>query len=122
MAKLFVQSQCPTCGAATLMTDFRSINDLGTIESLTTPVEHHSDVVVNLDEIKTRLQQSLNYDQATSYKKQKHSLLEGTWVFPGASPCFVTLATVTHRNLCRFLIFKDKSMPKHKRTSIVVNF
>ena len=74
MAKLFVQSQCPTCGAATLMTDFRSINDLGTIESLTTPVEHHSDVVVNLDEIKTRLQQSLNYDQATSYKKQKHSL------------------------------------------------
>ena len=55
-----------------------------------------------------RLQQLLHYDQATSYKKQKDSLQRELQAFLGALPGFVNLATVTPRDLCRFLIFKDK--------------
>lgn len=66
MAKLFVKSvKCPTCRHAK---DF-DVRFGYKRKFKTTPVEHHSHVVVNLDEIEARLQQSLNYDQATSYKK-----------------------------------------------------
>ncbi|CAH3134462.1 unnamed protein product, partial [Porites lobata] len=75
---------------------------------MTTLVKEHSDVIVDLDGIEVRLQQLLHYDQATSYKKQKDSLQRELEAFLGALPGFVTLATVTPRDLCRFLIFKDK--------------
>ena len=71
---------------------------------MTTPTKDRSDVVVNLDEIEARLQQLLNNDQATSYKKQEDSLQRELEAFLSALPGFVTLATVTPRDLCRFLI------------------
>ena len=43
----------------------------------------------------------------TSYKKQKDSLQRELETFLSALPGFVTMATVTPRDLCRFLIFKD---------------
>ena len=66
---------------------------------MTTLVKEHSDVIVDLDEIEVRLQQLLHYDQATSYKKQKDSLQRELEAFLGALPGFVTLATVTPRDL-----------------------
>ena len=115
MAKLFVQSvKCPTCGHANDF-DFRFCQRCGYKRRfMTTPIKDRSDVVVNLDEIEARLQQLLNYDQATSYKKQKDSLQRELEAFLTALPGFVTLATVTPRDLCRFLIFKDK----HGKTQI----
>ena len=115
MAKLFVKSvKCPTCGHANDF-DFRFCQRCGYKRKfITTPVKHHSDVVVTLDGIEVRLQQLLNYDQATSYKKQKDSLQRELKAFLGALPGFVTMATVTPRNLCRFLIFKDR----HGKTQV----
>ena len=109
MAKLFVQSvKCPTCGHANDF-DFRFCQRCGYKRKvMTTLVQEHSDVIVDLDGIEVRLQQLLHYDQATSYKKQKDSLQRELQAFLGALPGFVTLATVTPRDLCRFLIFKDK--------------
>ena len=69
---------------------------------------------MDLDAIDARVQQLLNYDKTTGYAKQKDSLqmeLEG---FPSALPGYVTLATVTSHNLCRFLVYKDK----HGRTQV----
>ena len=109
MAKLFVQSvKCPTCGHANDF-DFRFCQRCGYKRKvMTTLGKEHSDVIVDLDGIEVRLQQLLHYDQATSYKKQKDSLQRELEAFLGALPGFVTLATVTPRDLCRFLIFKDK--------------
>ena len=109
MAKLFVQSvKCPTCGHANDL-DFRFCQRCGYKRKvMTTLGKEHSDVIVDLDGIEVRLQQLLHYDQATSYKKQKDSLQRELEAFLGALPGFVTLATVTPRDLCRFLIFKDK--------------
>ena len=50
----------------------------------------------------------LVYDQAISDKKQKESLQGELEAFLSALPGFATMATVTRRDLCRFLIFKDK--------------
>ena len=92
------------------------LGKVGVVEPLfiTTPVKLHSDVVVNLDDIEVRLQQLLNYDQATSYKKQKDSLQRELEAFLGALLGFVTMVTVTPRDLCRFLIFKDR----HGKTQV----
>ncbi|CAH3151426.1 unnamed protein product, partial [Porites lobata] len=118
MAKLFVQSvKCPTCGHANDF-DFRFCQRCGYKRKvMTTLVKEHSDVIVDLDGIELRLQQLLHYDQATSYKKQKDSLQRELEAFLGALPGFVTLATVTPRDLCRFLIFKDK----HGKTQVHLN-
>ena len=106
--------KCPT-GRHANDFDFRFCQRCGYKRKfITTPVKHHSDVVVNLDDIEVRLQQLLNYDQATSYKKQKDSLQRELEAFLGALPGFVTMATVTPRNLCRFLIFKDR----HGKTQV----
>ena len=63
---------------------------------------------VDLSQIDKRLQELPNYYKETSYSKQKDSLRKQLGVFSSALPGQVTLATVTPRNLCRFLIFKDK--------------
>ena len=62
---------------------------------------------IDLHQIDQRLQQLLNFDQATSYAKQKLSLQKELEAFLAALPGRVTLATVTPRDICRFLIFKD---------------
>ena len=65
-------------------------------------------VNVDLTQIDKRLQELLNYDQVTSYSKQKDSLQKQLEAFLSALPGKVTLPTVTLQDLCHFLIFKDK--------------
>ena len=72
------------------------------------------EVSVDLDAIDARVQQLFNYDKATSYTKQKDSLQKELEGFLFALPGYVTLATVTPRDLCRFLVYKDK----HGRTQV----
>jgi len=65
--------------------------------------------VINLNQIDARLQELRNYDHATSYSKQKESLQKELENFLAALPGSVTIATVTPRDLWRFLILKDKA-------------
>jgi integrase len=62
-----------------------------------------------LSQIDQRLEQLLNFDRATSYSKQKDSLKKQLESFVSALPGNITLATVTPRDICRFLIFKDRN-------------
>ena len=64
--------------------------------------------VVEVKEIDNRLDQLLNFDKATNYSKQKDSLKKELQGFLTALPGYVTVETITPRDLCRFLIFKDK--------------
>ena len=50
----------------------------------------------------------MDFDRATSYAKQKGSLQKEFESFLASLLGHVTLATVTPRDVCRFLIFKDK--------------
>ena len=61
---------------------------------------------INLDEIDTRLNHLWNFDQATSYSTQKDSLQKELDNFLLGLPGKPSLATP--RNLCRFLVFKDR--------------
>lgn len=102
MAKLFIPSvRRPVCSHAN-DSDFRFCQRCGyrrrVLTSATTKPPS-----VDLASINKRLQQLLNFDQATSYSKRKDSLLKELEAFSSAPPGRVPLATV-----CRFLIFKDK--------------
>ena len=107
MAKLFTPSvRCPVCSHAN-DSDFRFCQRCGyrrrVLPSATTKPPS-----IDLASINNRLQQLLNFDQATSYTKQKDSLQKELEAFLSALPGCVSLATVTPQDLCRFLIFKDK--------------
>ena len=107
MAKLFIPSACcPVCSHAN-DSDFLFCQRCGyrrrVLISATTKLPS-----VDLASINKRLQQLLNFDQATSYSKQKDSLQKELEAFLSAQPGRVSLATVTPQDLCRFLIFKDK--------------
>ena len=69
---------------------------------------------MDLDAIDARVQQLLNYDKTTGYAIQKDSLQKELEGFLSALPGYVTLFTVTPRDLCRFLVYKDK----HGRTQV----
>ena len=62
-----------------------------------------------LNKIDQRLQQQLNFVRVTCYSKHKDSLQKELALFLAELPGYVTLATVTPQNICRFLIFKDKN-------------
>jgi len=62
--------------------------------------------------IDRRLQQLALFDQATAYskrKKKKHSLQKELENFISSLPRCLTLATVTPRDICRFLVHNDKN-------------
>ena len=61
-------------------------------------------LTINLEQIDRCLNQSQNFDKATSYSKQKDALQKELETFLAGR---VTLATATPRDLFRFLIFKD---------------
>lgn len=106
MAKLFVPSvKCPSCSHANDI-DFRYCQCCGYIRKVL-HVDRVKAINVDFDQIDQRLQQLLSFDQATSYAKQKLSLQKELEAFLAALPGRVTLATVTPRDICRFLIFKD---------------
>ena len=107
VAKLFVPSvRCPIfCHANE--SDFRYCQRCDYERKVICP-SRVGQVGVNIDLSQTdkRLQELLNYDQATSYSKQKDSLQKQLEAFLSALQGQVTLATATPRDLCRFLIFR----------------
>ena len=108
MAKLCTSSlRCPVCTHAN-DSDFRFCQRCGSKRKVLSPIRSGS-LNVDLHSIDKRLQQLLNFDQATRYSKQKHSLRRELEAFLSAILGRVSLATATSRDLCRFLIFKDKS-------------
>ena len=62
-----------------------------------------------MDVIDDRLRQLALFDQATSYSKQKDSLQRELENFRSSLPGCPTIATVTPRDICRFLVYKDKN-------------
>lgn len=106
VAKLFLPSvRCPRCSHAN-DSDFKSCQQCGyTRERITCAVTRP--LQIDVAQIECRLQQLLTFDQATSYTRQKNSLQKELENFLAALPGHTTLATVTPRDLCRFLVFKD---------------
>ena len=106
MAKLFLPSvRCPRCSHAN-DSDFRFCQQCGYVRrcvnrSVTPPV------TIDLAHIDGRLQQLFAFDQAAAYTCQKNALQQELECFLAALPGRPTLATVTPRDLCRFLVFKD---------------
>ena len=108
MAKLFIQSvKCPICGHAN-DSDFRFCQLCGYTRKVMSPLKTGR-LIIDLDNIDSRLQQLFSYDQATRYSKQKDSLQKELEAFLSALPGHISLATVTPRDLCRFLIYKDRN-------------
>lgn len=106
MAKLFIPSvRCPVCSHAN-DSEFRFCQRCGYRRRVLTSAT--TKPLSDLASINKRLQQLLNFDQATSYSKQKDALRRELEAFLSALPGRVSLATVTSQDLCRFLIFKDK--------------
>ena len=96
MAKLFQPSvRCPNCSYA---------ND-----RKRTPTNNNSYTDVNLETLDNRLKQLALFDQATRYAKQKDSLQRKLGNFLASLPSSSTVMTATPRDMCRFLVYKDKS-------------
>ena len=109
VAKLFVPSVgCPVCSHAN-DSDFQFCQRCGYRRRVVRDEQYQDGVQFDLNEIDGRLQQLQNFDKATRYSKQKDSLQRELCGFLAALPGHLTLATVTPRDLCRFLVFKDKT-------------
>ena len=109
MTKLFVPSvRCPICCHA-IDSDFRYCQRRGHKRKVICPPRvEQVGVNVDLSQIDKRLQELLNYEQATIYTKQKDSLQKQLETFLLALSGQATFATATPRDKCRFLSFKDK--------------
>ncbi|KAJ7382392.1 hypothetical protein OS493_035233 [Desmophyllum pertusum] len=108
VAKLFTLSvRCPVCSHVNDQ-DLRFCQWCGYKRKVRT-MKSVDRIDVDLENIDQRLQQLMNFDRATSYAKQKDSLKKEFETFLGSLPGYVTLATATPRNICRFLVFKDKN-------------
>jgi hypothetical protein len=93
--------------------DFRFCQRCGYIRKLT-PQQQTTPINIDLGDIDDRLRQLTNFDRATNYSKQKNSLQKELENFLLAIPGKPTLAVVKPRDLCRFLIFKDR----HGKTQV----
>ena len=62
-----------------------------------------------MNAIDDRLRRLALFDQATSYSKQKDSLQKEWENFVSSLPKSPTIATVTPRDICRSLVYKDKN-------------
>ena len=116
VAKMFVASvRCPICQHSNDF-DFRFCQRCGYNRKILKAATVR-EVSVDLDALDARVQQLFNYDNATSYVRQKDSLQKELEGFLSALPGYVTLSTVTPRDLCRFLVYKDK----HGKTQVHCN-
>ena len=64
---------------------------------------------VDVNAIDDRLRQLALFDQATCYSKQKASLQKELENFLSSLPGSISVSTVTPRDICRFLVHKDKN-------------
>ncbi len=116
LAKLFIQSvQCPSCGQANDY-DFQFSQKFGYSRRILTPATVCNQPV-DLKTIDAQLKQLFDHGQATSYSRQKDALKKELESFLSALPGHVTLTTATPRDVCRFLVYKDR----HGRTQIHCN-
>ena len=119
MAKLFTPSvRCPICRHANDV-DFRYCQQCGYKRQLIVSTQSNPLDAGELYQIDERLRQLTLYTQATSYSKQKDSLQRELKTFLSTLPGAPSLANVTPRDLCRFLVFKIV-MVKHKSIRLVV--
>ena len=90
VAKMFVASvRCPICQHSNDF-DFRFCQRCGYNRKILKAATVR-EVSVDLDAIDARVQQLLNYDNATSYVRQKYSLQKELEGFLSALPGYVTL-------------------------------
>ena len=86
VAKLFVPSvRCPVCNHAN-DSDFRFCQHCGYTRKILSSINKSGSLKVDLNSIDKRLQQLLNFDQATSYSKQKDT--GSLFVSPAGSSIF----------------------------------
>ena len=76
---------------------------------------------INLESIDRHLRQLMDLNRATSYAKQKDSLRKEFETFFASLPGHITLATVTPRDICRFLVFFKTRTGKLRFTAMAVN-
>ena len=108
VAKLFTPSvRCPNCNHAN-DSDFRFCQRCG-YKRKTLTNKTGTPLAVDLNAIDDRLRQLAVFDQATSYSKQKDSLQKELENFLSSLPGSITISTVTPRDICRFLAYKDKN-------------
>ena len=106
--KLFVLSvRCPICAHANDH-DFRFCQRCG-YQRKVCKLRCVPFIDFDLKSIDNRLQQLDNFEQATSYSKQKQSLQSEIETFLPSLPGSPTLMTVTPRDICRFLLYKDSN-------------
>ena len=108
VAKLFAPSvRCPNCGHAN-DSDFRFCQRCGYNRKILNSRKRTA-LAIDMDVIDDRLRQLALFNQATSYSKQKDSLQRELENFLSSLPGCLTIATVTPRDICRFLVYKDKN-------------
>ncbi|CAB4002705.1 Hypothetical predicted protein [Paramuricea clavata] len=95
-----------------MISDFANI--VVTAENYSTGHTRGPQVTCDLDRIDFHLHQLLAVDSNTNYAKQKKSLKHKLESFLHKLPAYVTLETVTTRDLCWFLIYKDE----HGKTQV----
>ena len=106
VAKLLVPSvRCPACGHAN-DADFLFCQRCAYQRKRLT---QQPAVLLDVDLITlyARLRQLTNFEKSTSYARQKDCLQNELKSFLTALPGSPTLSTVTPRDLCRFLVYKD---------------
>ena len=107
--KLFCQSvSCPRCEYANDAT-FRYCQNCGYKRKILT-VGHtqRTDVTLDVSALDNRLSQIASLSANTSYSKQKSSLQKELEFFLASLPFPKDISTVTPRELCRFLVWKDQ--------------
>ena len=108
VAKLFTPSvRCPNC-SYTNDSDFRFCQRCGYKRKI---LQNKSSMPFDVDvnAIDDRLRQLALFDQATCYSKQKASLQRELENFLSSLPGSISVSTVTPRDICRFLVHKDKN-------------
>ena len=108
VAKLFTPSvRCPNC-SYTNDSDYRFCQRCGSKRKIlnnkgSTPFD------VDVNAIDDRRRQLALFDQATCYSRQKASLQRESENSLSSLPDSITVSTVTPRDICRFLVHKDKN-------------
>ena len=98
--------KCPECSHANDV-DFRFCQRCGYKQRIRSTSHVQSGLQVDLETLDNRLRELLDYDHATKYSKQKDSIQCELESFLAALPSSITLAMVTPRNVCQFLVLKD---------------
>lgn len=109
MAKSFVRSvRCPSCSHANDF-DFWFCQRCGYRRKAVTRLAHRSLDSKSLQAINERLQQFTLFSEAISYSKQRDSLQKELESFLGSLPGCPSLTSIAPRDICRFLVFKDRN-------------